>query len=260
MGIVVDSATKKIGWSIIGAIPSACVGLVSTKALEKWGVLSPFSEWLGGWLKMHISPSPAGWTIACAITLIAYGTLLWFVWNRQLAGFSATDHPDINSTVDNSRAVLTVNGPAIFSDANYVNQNKWRMTVKNTGPLAARNVQMRLISSEQSPQDKTWTGDYPYTIYPVETITNDPWHISNTARIINPGDDQTYEIVCGWKSGSMDQLFTDINTKGGGHNNIQINPNERWKFIYEVSSENSASVTFAMQIFVENGQVKAART
>jgi hypothetical protein len=74
---------KKIIWSALLSIPSAIVGLVAQKVLQTWGVLSPFSEWLGGWLKMHVSPPQAGWTVAGIITLAAYATLLWLVWKRH---------------------------------------------------------------------------------------------------------------------------------------------------------------------------------
>jgi len=92
VGVIVSDVAKKAILSALLSIPSAIVGIVTSKVLEKWGVLSPFSEWLGGWLKMYVSPSQAGWTIAGVITLSAYAALLWFVWKRQLAGVPATDH------------------------------------------------------------------------------------------------------------------------------------------------------------------------
>jgi hypothetical protein len=63
---------------------------------------------------------------------------------------------------------------------------------------------------------------------------------------------------CGWKSES-DQFFTNINTKGGGHNQIQINSDERWKFFYEVTAENASSIKFVLEIFIEDDEVKVVR-
>jgi hypothetical protein len=74
---------RKIVWSILGAIISAIVGLIAREVLQAWGVLDPFSEWLGGWLKMHVSPPQAGWTVAGIVTLAAYAALLWLVWKRH---------------------------------------------------------------------------------------------------------------------------------------------------------------------------------
>ena len=74
---------KKIVGSVLLSIPSAIGGLVAREVLQTWGVFSPFSEWLGGWLKMHVSPPQAGWTVAGIITLAAYAALLWLVWKRH---------------------------------------------------------------------------------------------------------------------------------------------------------------------------------
>jgi hypothetical protein len=90
-GSLMSDVAKKIILSVLISIPSAVVGLVTSKVLEIWGVVSPLSERLGGWLKMHVSPSQAAWTIAGVITLTAYAALFWLVWKRQLAGVPVTD-------------------------------------------------------------------------------------------------------------------------------------------------------------------------
>ena len=74
---------RKIIWSVLLSIPPAIGGLVAREVLQTWGVLSPFSEWLGGWLKMHVSPPQAGWTVAGIVTLATYAALLWLVWKRH---------------------------------------------------------------------------------------------------------------------------------------------------------------------------------
>jgi hypothetical protein len=96
-------------------------------------------------------------------------------------------------------------------------------------------------------------------VYPVGTITNDPGHTSSVARQINANDDERYEITCSWKAESG-QFFTDINTKGGGHNNVQINSDERWKLSYEVTAENASPIRFVLEIFIEDDEVKSVRT
>jgi hypothetical protein len=156
-------------------------------------------------------------------------------------------------------ATLSISGPHRFKESQYKNKNRWRMMVHNAGPAAARNVQMKLRSGAPEPKDSNWTGDYPYVVYPVGTITNDPGHISSVARQINANDDERYEITCSWKAESG-QFFTDINTKGGGHNNIQINSDERWKLSYEVTAENASPIRVVLEIFIEDDGVKVVRT
>jgi hypothetical protein len=77
------TTATRIAWSILGAILSAVVGLVARKVLQTWGILDPFSEWIGGWLKMHVSQIQTEWTIAGIITLIAYAGFLWVVWRHH---------------------------------------------------------------------------------------------------------------------------------------------------------------------------------
>jgi hypothetical protein len=157
-------------------------------------------------------------------------------------------------------AVLSISGPHLLRDRNYKNKNQWRVTVHNAGPAAARNVQMKLRSGAEEPKDPRWSGDYPYPVSRVGTITNDPGHINVPGQQINANDDEMYEIVCGWETERGHQFFTDINTKGGGHNQIQINSNERWKLSYEVTAENASPIKFDLEIFIENDGVKAIRT
>jgi Domain of unknown function (DUF4062) len=155
-------------------------------------------------------------------------------------------------------ATLSITGPHILKDPRYKNKNQWRMTVHNAGPAAARNVRMKLRSGAPGPKEPRWPADYPYDVYPVGTITNDPSHIRSTERQINANDDQIYEITCGWEIDSGAQFFTDINTKGGGHNQINIDLDERWKLSYEVTAENALPVRFTLEIFIEAGEVKVA--
>jgi hypothetical protein len=51
---------------------------------QVWGIFDPFSEWLGGWLKMHITPAQAEWTVAGIIALVGYATLLFIVWRQRI--------------------------------------------------------------------------------------------------------------------------------------------------------------------------------
>jgi len=131
------------------------------------------------------------------------------------------------------------------------------MKVHNTGPAAAANVLMKLRSGAPEPKDTNWTGDYPYPIHPVGTIKNDPGSIGSIARQINVNDNEGYEIACGWQAESG-PFFTDINTKGGGHNNVQINLNERWKFSYEVTAENASPLRFVLEVFIDDDEVMVA--
>jgi hypothetical protein len=118
VGIIVSDVAKKTILSALLSIPSAVLGLITSKVFEKWGVLSPFSEWLGGWLKMHVSPSQAGWTVAGIMTLAAYAVLLFFVWRRQFAAIPTTSFHAIRSDPPRSTpsAPLTIE---LGTTANY---------------------------------------------------------------------------------------------------------------------------------------------
>ena len=112
------------------------------------------------------------------------------------------------------RATLSIAGPHLFRDTRYQNKTQWRMKVHNAGPATARDGRIRMKGGAPGPLDSNWTGDYPYAVYPVGTIKNDPGHIAAIGRQINPNDDEGYEITCGWKSENWGIFFTDINTKG----------------------------------------------
>jgi hypothetical protein len=132
------------------------------------------------------------------------------------------------------------------------------MKVRNAGSAAARNVQMKLRSGNPEPNDSRWLGDYPYPVYRAGIITNDPGQISALGSLINANDDESYEIVCGWKAESG-SFWTNLNTKGGGHNQIHIDTDERWRLSYEVTAENALPVRFDLDIFVEGDEVKVSR-
>src|SRR5271157_6617334 len=59
---------------------NAVLGTVLHKVFQAWGVFDPFSEWLGEWLKMHVSQAQVEWTAAGVLTLISYAVMLWIVW------------------------------------------------------------------------------------------------------------------------------------------------------------------------------------
>jgi hypothetical protein len=71
---------------------------------------------------------------------------------------------------------------------------------------------------------------------------------------INPNDDESYEIICGWKS-EAGSFFTTLDTKNA-RNQIQIQPVERWEFLYEVTASNAKPLSFTLQIFIEADEVK----
>jgi hypothetical protein len=73
--------TKKI-ISLIGLLPTAIISVILRKVFQVWGIFDPFSELLGEWLKMHVTPAKIEWTIASILALAAYAVLLWIVWRR----------------------------------------------------------------------------------------------------------------------------------------------------------------------------------
>ncbi len=156
------------------------------------------------------------------------------------------------------RAKLYLSGPHLFREPRSKNENRWSMRVHNRGPAAARHVLVRLQSATTPPRFGRWTADYPYPVYPVGTITNDAAQTSSPQRQINPESHEYYEIVRGWET-EDGKLNTSLNTKGGGHNDIYIEPDERWRLHYEVTSENADPVHFTLEIFVESNEVKVSK-
>lgn len=72
----------RVAITAVGLILSAPASYVLQRALGAWGVLDPLSDGLGKWLKIHIPPATAGWTLALIIVFAIYGLLLWRVWKR----------------------------------------------------------------------------------------------------------------------------------------------------------------------------------
>ena len=116
----------------------------------------------------------------------------------------------------------------------------------------APHVLVYLRSATPGPKQMA---DYPYPVYPVGTIMNDAGQLGKPERQINPKSDLDYEITRGWKAADSGQFFTSLNTRGGGHNVVRIEPDERWQLHYEVSWENANRVKFAPQVFVESDEV-----
>jgi hypothetical protein len=97
---------KKVIWSIGLSIPSAVIGVILRGVFQAWGIFDPFSQWLGGWLKMHIAPAQIEWTIAAVMAFLAYAGLLWIVWRFHrtpaptIIGDQAKFHGEIVSHPD----------------------------------------------------------------------------------------------------------------------------------------------------------------
>jgi hypothetical protein len=155
-------------------------------------------------------------------------------------------------------AKLSISGPHLLKDRKYKNKSQWRIKVHNAGPATASNVQVKLRSSVSEPRDSRWSSDYPYHVYPIDVIINDPVQINDPKRQINACDDETYEITCGWQS-ERSQFFTAVNTKGGGHYEIHIERDERWEFIYQVTAANADFINFTLDIFIEGDAAQVVR-
>lgn len=126
------------------------------------------------------------------------------------------------------------------------------MKVNNSGSAAAENVQMRLKALAPAPKDQRWGSDFPY---PIAAVGDTP---NSAPRQINPSDHQDYEVLMGWKSESG-QFFTLLDTKAGGHGQIQIHPGENWDLTYNLTAKNAGSVQFVLRAFVQHDQVMMIR-
>jgi hypothetical protein len=80
-----SNIARKVLWSIGLSIPSAAIGVILRGVFQAWGIFDPFSQWLGGWLKMHITTAQVEWTVAAGMALLAYAGLLWIVWRYHRA-------------------------------------------------------------------------------------------------------------------------------------------------------------------------------
>jgi len=203
----------------VAAISAAC-SVIFSKSLGEWRVVL----WIG-----------------CVVGIVATLSWLWLLWSAK----------------EKDKAKLSLSGPRLFREPRSKNENRWSMRIHNRGPAAARHVLVRLQSATTQPRFGRWTADYPYPVYPMGTITNDPVQTSSPQRQINPESHEDYEIVRGWET-EDGKLNTSLNTKGGGPNDIYIEPDERWRLHYEVTSENADPVHFTLEIFVESNEVKVS--
>jgi hypothetical protein len=75
--------TGRVSVTVVATILTAPGSYVVQRALSAWGVLDPLSDAVGKWLKLHVSPEAAGWTLAVAFILSIYGLILWLVWHHR---------------------------------------------------------------------------------------------------------------------------------------------------------------------------------
>jgi len=73
---------KRILWTFGLAPFNIVIVYVGRQVLRYWGILDPFAAWLGGWLKVHVTPPQAEWTIAATISAVGYGAALYFIWRH----------------------------------------------------------------------------------------------------------------------------------------------------------------------------------
>jgi len=150
------------------------------------------------------------------------------------------------------RATLSLSGPDLHH-GNNANVNRWRMTVHNSGPVSAGNVQMRLRDIEPRPRYATWLADYPYTVTRVGVTGHQECKI-------NPNDGETYEVIAGWKNGEGNIFSEGLDTKTTSHKNyIAIEPDECWELKYEVTAENADPIAFSLIMLIVDGTVVIER-
>ena len=148
-------------------------------------------------------------------------------------------------------AKLEVSGPNLLSDGEFIYQVHWRMKVHNSGPAAAANPQIKLKSGSPGSKDPAWKADYPYSIVRIGHTLDEPeYHI-------NPGDDESFEIVLGWKNDGG-QFFTTLSPRGNVRP-ILIEPGERWEFSYDITAKNASTISFTLRIFIEDDEIKVVR-
>ena len=76
----IRSQIIKSGIATILLIP---VSVFLKKMFESWGILDFYARASGEFLKMSVSPDQVGWTMAALVSLIAYGVILWHLWQPR---------------------------------------------------------------------------------------------------------------------------------------------------------------------------------
>jgi hypothetical protein len=146
---------------------------------------------------------------------------------------------------DSSRAKLKITGPFLSPD--HLGHDRWRIRVRNCGPAAANNVQMRLRNVTPRPRYARWQADYPYEVERVgKTLTDPPSRI-------NRADTEDFEIRT-WK-GSDGNIYGSLDTKDTPPlYRVVIEADEKWRLEYELTAENARRAVFLAQISVRNGK------
>jgi hypothetical protein len=85
---------KRVAVSALGLFVTVPLSYFLKRALESWGVLDSVADTFGGWLKVHVPPETAGWTVSVALAALLYCLLLWRVWHVR-----HVHHLPINATV-----------------------------------------------------------------------------------------------------------------------------------------------------------------
>ena len=185
-----------------------------------------------------------------AVVVMAALVLIVYLSISILEKYKKSD-PRVKSVpgtgIEQTRAVISISGPHILRDTRYKYQSQWRMKIHNAGPATAINPQMKLRSGNPGPNDAGWSADYPYPIARVGHTLDEPEYQ------INPGDDEDFEVVKGWKSESG-QLFVTLSPKNN-FRPITILPGERWNFSYQITSKNAPPINFTLQIFVDADEI-----
>jgi hypothetical protein len=199
----------------------------------------------------------AGYPTMSAFSLVAIGavtgwTAAWLILHQRLK-HHAERIEELRGRIGDApeSTTLAVSGPHYLKESLYKDQNRWRIKIRNSGRVAATNPNMKLRSSRAGPKDPSWSADYPYPIVRVGHTLDEP------AYQINPGDDEDFEVVLGWRN-EAGQFFTQLSPKGSNRP-ILIEPNERWEFSYDVTATNAPTIVFTLQVFVEANEIKVAR-
>jgi hypothetical protein len=210
----------------------------------------------------------AGWPLlvdhpAPFIAVFAFGisigwALAWLHFRQQL-NVRADRIEHYRSLVGDSkpsaevveqRSTLSVIGPRRIPASSEF--DRWRMTVHNSGPAAATNVQMKLRNIRPRPRAPEWHAEYPY---PVVRAGQTPDALPPE---INRDDSDDFDAVPVTRS-RTGQLTVHLNTKAAGTSGIQVESGEKWEIEYEVTAKNANPVKFSLWLYVEDGAVKVSR-
>jgi hypothetical protein len=134
------------------------------RALREWGILDSVAIGLGDWLKIHIAPEQAAWTVAVIISLAAYGLVLWLIWRHYrrplLVGATEGKAGALISNLSSSIRLSVGEGNEFFETSSknlYTTFRTFKLRIQNIDPTKSLSgCRVRLMEISPHEYDGPW--------------------------------------------------------------------------------------------------------